>query len=377
MGKFFVKKRYRPIEIINFRYFDYQLFGIIIILTITGLFFLYSASSAYAYSMKNGDMLYYFKKQLIWVIFALFLISLTTITDLEKIRKYIPFITFATIILLIITLFMPKIQNTKRWIPLKFMNLQTSEIAKITLILYISDYIDRNYSKIKNIKYLIKPFIIISVILFLIAIEPDLGTPALIFSVVIIIFFISGVNPMYILLPVFLGIILGIYEIKRHPYRLERIQTFLSPWDDPTGKSFQLIQSLIAIGSGWWFGRGPGNSIIKLNYLPESHTDFIFPVVAEETGFIGVLIIAILFFSFFKRTLKIAINAKNIFLFYITLSSGLMITIQAFFNIAMCSGMIPTKGLPLPFFSYGGSSIISTMILCGFILNVSLRRKKI
>jgi len=376
MGKQFVRKSRSSIEKINMRYFDYKLFGIIILLAITGLFFLYSASSAYAYSTKN-DMLYYFKKQAIWVIFASLLMITITFVNLENIRKYMPYIMLVTIFLLIITLFMPKIQNTRRWIPLKIMNLQTSEIAKIVFVLYISDYIDRNFSKIKNLKYLIKPILVVSIILILIAIEPDLGTPALIFVVMISVLFVSGINLLYILIPLAVGVLLIISEIIRHPYRLARIKTFLSPWDDPTGKSFQLVQSLVAIGSGWWFGRGPGNSIINLNYLPESHTDFIFPVVAEETGFIGVCIIMILFFSFFKRTLHIALHAKDTFLFYVAFTSGFMITVQAFFNIAMTGGMVPTKGLPLPFFSYGGSSIVSTMILCGFILNVSLRRKGI
>jgi cell division protein FtsW len=376
MGKFSLKNSIGTTEKLNIRDFDYPIFSIIIFLSVLGLFFLYSASSSYAYLSKN-DLGYYFKKQVIWFFLSMAVMLGISFVNLTRIRNYIPFLVIGIIILLAITLFMPKIQNARRWIPLKIMNLQTSEIAKVVFILYLSDYIDKNFSKIKQINYILKPILITSIILVLIAIEPDLGTPAIMFSVFIIVMFVGGTRAIYLITPLILAAILGIIEIKKHPYRLERLKVFLSPDIDPIGRGFQPLQSMIAIGSGWWFGRGPGNSIMKLSYLPQSHTDFIFPIVAEETGFLGVLIILILFYSFFKRTIKISMRAKNMFLSFLSFSSGLMIVIQAFFNIAMTGGMVPTKGLPLPFFSYGGSSIISTMILCGFILNASLRRKRL
>lgn len=361
---------------INIRFFDYQLFTAIIILIITGLSFLYSSSSAIAISRFN-DPAYYFKKQLIWSFASVIIMLFISFIEIEKLRKYIPFVLISVIFLLVITLFMPKIQNTRRWIPLGFMNLQTSEIAKIAFVLFISDYTDRNFSKLKNIKFFLKPLSVIGVMITLIALEPDLGTPALIFGCSLIILFSYGANIIHILLPLILGFIGVVIEIFRHPYRIQRIKTFLSPWDDPTGKSFQLVQSLVAIGSGWWFGKGPGNSIMKLNYLPESHTDFIFPIIAEEIGFIGITALIFIFVFIFIRGYSISKNSKNSFLSVLSYSSVLIITVQALFNIAMTAGLVPTKGLPLPFFSYGGSSIITNMILCGFILNTSLRRKKI
>ncbi len=369
-------KRKKIITYSDLRFFDRYLFLITIILVVIGLIFLCSSSSAISITRYNNAYTIFFK-QLIWSLIAFVIMIYITLYDLEKLRNKIPYIMFFLILLLFITLFMPPIQNTRRWIPLKIINLQTSEFAKIGVILYLSHFVDKYYSKINNIKILLKPAIIISIILILIALEPDFGTPMLIFITSIAILFIAGIKISYILIPLILMIPIATIEIIRHPYRINRIKAFLNPWEDPTGKSFQIVQSLVAIGSGWWFGKGPGNSIMKLKYLPESHTDFIFPIIAEETGFIGVVIIISLFILFFSRTLIIAKKAPSVFLSTLAFSSGFMITFQALFNIAMSAGVVPTKGLPLPFFSYGGSSIIATLIMVGFILNTSIRRKKI
>lgn len=358
------------------RFFDRYLFLITVILVISGLAFLCSSSSAISLS-KYGNAYTIFLKQLIWTIIGFFLMVYISFVNLEKIRDKIPVIMIMVILLLIITLFMPPIQGAKRWIPLKILNLQTSEIAKLAIILYVAHFIDKNYSKLTKIKVLIKPIIIISIILILIALQPDIGTPVVIFITTIAIFFVSGLSLRYLITPIVLSIPFIIFELYKHKYRIERIKAFLDPWKDIHGKSFQLVQSLAAIGSGWWFGKGPGNSIMKLKYLPESHTDFIFPIIAEETGFIGVSTIVSLFLIFFIRSIIISKNTSSLFLSILSFSAGFLITFQAFFNIAMSSGLIPTKGLPLPFFSYGGSSIIVNLTLVGIILNVSMRRRKI
>lgn len=349
------------------KFFDYTLFSLIVFLSILSLITLLSVTSV---TSPN-----YFKKQLLWHFLAFCIMIITTFIDLRKLREYIPFINFGIIFLLLITLFMPPIQNVHRWIPLGFMRLQTSELVKISVIFFLADYLDRNYSKMNSPKFLVKPALIFSTMLFLIALQPDLGTPALIFAVILFSLFSAGVKPIYILAPVIAAIPLVIVELYRHPYRLMRLKTFLSPWENAKNETYQLAQSLIAIGSGGWFGVGAGASSIKLKYLPEAHTDFIFPIIAEEFGFIGSLTIISAFLYILKRSMDISFSAQDYFHRYLSAFSAFMLVSQAFFNISMTAGMIPTKGLPLPFFSYGGTSIIVTMILCGFILNSSRMRE--
>lgn len=351
------------------KFFDYTLFSAILTLTIFSLITLYSATSI------NAPQ--YFIKQFVWVLISFFIMLFIIFIDIESIRDYIPFIMLSTIALLVIVLITPKIQNVHRWIPLKFMNFQPSEFAKIAVILYIANYCDLNFSKLNEIKFLIKPAITIGIILILIAMEPDLGTPFLIFAVSSLLFFLTGVKLKYLIIPIISSIPLITVEIIRHPYRLTRLKTFLAPWENMKKETYQLAQSLIAIGSGGWLGVGAGASKIKLKYLPESHTDFIFPIIAEEFGFMGSFFIIFLFLVIIYRGFLIAKTAKNHFLSLLAAGSTLFIFIQALFNIAMVSGLIPTKGLPLPFFSYGGTSIMTTMIFCGFILSVSIRRSNI
>jgi len=353
----------------NLKFFDYSLFLSIILVILFSLIIIFSVTS-----ITNIG---YFKKQLLWFIIGFIGMIITIFIDIEKMREYIPYMIIVVISLLFITLFMPPIHNVHRWIPLKFFNFQPSELAKILTILYISDYCDRNFSKINNLKFFIKPAIIIGIILALIALEPDLGTPVLIFGVIILTLFVAGIKIKYLLMPIISSIPILIYELYKHRYRLERLKTFLFPFEKINKETYQLAQSLIAIGSGGWFGVGPGASTMKLKFLPESHTDFIFPIIAEEFGFIGTTAIILFFLYFFYRGFVISKMAKNYFLSLIAISSTMMIVFQALFNIAMTVGVIPTKGLPLPFFSYGGTSIIVTMLFCGLILNVSINRKSI
>ncbi|MDO8806579.1 MAG: FtsW/RodA/SpoVE family cell cycle protein, partial [Elusimicrobiota bacterium] len=162
--------------------------------------------------------------------------------------------------------------------------------------------------------------------------------------------------------------------LARKPYRIARLKNFLSPWDDSAGTGYQLVQSLLAVGSGGWFGKGIGASKLKLMYLPVPHTDFIFPVVAEELGLIGGLFIVGLFTALLLKGARIARNAPSLYTALAAFGLTLVITLQAFFNLAMTIGLLPTKGIPLPFFSYGGSSILTSMIMVGIILNISAHR---
>lgn len=356
---------------------DFSLFFIVLILLGMGLISLFSASAIYATS-KGLDSLFYAKRQALWMLIGLGLAFVIARVDLEKIRKFIKPAVILTAVLLVVTLFMPPVAHVRRWIPLGLMKLQMSEFAKIVLVLYLADFFDRNVSGIASDPWkLRRPLGAMALILGLIAVEPDLGTPTLIFGAAILMFFAAGVKVRFILLPIAATIPVFIFELFRHPYRLARLKTFISPWESASGAGYQMVQSLLAVGSGGWLGKGLGASQLKLLYLPEPHTDFIFPVIAEETGFIGSLFIITLFLALLVKGVRIARNAPSFYTALTALGLTLMIALQAFFNIAMATGLIPTKGIPLPFFSYGGSSILATMLAVGIILNISAHRNQV
>ncbi|OGS08326.1 MAG: cell division protein FtsW [Elusimicrobia bacterium RIFOXYA12_FULL_51_18] len=353
---------------------DFPLFLIILSLLGLGLVSLFSASAIYA-SNKGLASLFYTKRQAIWMILGLGAAAGIARIDLERIRKFIKPGVILTVLLLGATLFMPPVAHVRRWIPLGFMKLQMSEFAKIVLVLYLADFFDRHLSHIaSNPKQLLKPLGAMAIILALIAREPDLGTPALMFVTAIFMFFAAGVKLRFILMPIAAMIPVFIVELFLHPYRIARLKTFLSPWESASGAGYQLAQSLLAVGSGGWLGKGLGASQLKLMYLPEPHTDFIFSIIAEETGFIGSLLIVLLFLGLLIKGVRIARNAPSFYTSLTALGLTLMITLQSFFNMAMTMGLIPTKGIPLPFFSYGGSSILASMIAVGIILNISAHR---
>ncbi|MBI5744459.1 MAG: putative lipid II flippase FtsW [Elusimicrobia bacterium] len=358
----------------SLRFMDYSFFFIVTSLLVIGLVSLFSASALYA-ANKGLDSLFYTKKQALYILLGFGLMAMSARLDMEKVRSWIKPVVLLTLVLLIVTLFMPKVAGVRRWIPLGFFKLQMSEFVKPVLILYLADFFDRSASRIQaDWRELLKPFLVTILTLGLVAAEPDLGTPALLFAVALGVFFAAGVKLRYLLAPIAMGLLVLVEELARKPYRIERLKNFLSPWRDPTGTGYQLVQSLLAVGSGGWFGKGLGASKLKLMYLPEPHTDFIFPVVAEELGLLGGLLIAGLFVGLLVKGARIARNAPSLYTSLAALGLTLTITLQAFFNLAMATGLIPTKGIPLPFFSYGGSSIWSSMIMVGLILNVSAHR---
>ncbi|MBI4351283.1 MAG: putative lipid II flippase FtsW [Elusimicrobia bacterium] len=368
------KPAYNTIANRSLKYVDYPVFFIVAILLMLGLVSLFSASALYAVN-KGLDSLFYAKKQALYILFGLGLMAAAAKADLERIRPYIKPLVIATLVLLALTLFMPPVAHVRRWIPLGFMKLQTSEFAKCVLVLYLADFFDRTISHIQaDRRELLKPLGVTALMLGLIAAEPDLGTPSLLFAVTLAVCFAAGVKLRYLLAPLAAAVPVFIIELFRHPYRMARLRNFLSPWDDASGTGYQLVQSLLAVGSGGWFGKGLGASKLKLMYLPEPHTDFIFPVVAEELGLVGGLFIVGLFTALLLKGARIARNAPSLYTALTAFGLTLVIALQAYFNLAMAIGLVPTKGIPLPFFSYGGSSILASMIMVGVILNVSAHR---
>ena len=368
------KPAYNIISNRSLKYMDYPVFFIVAMLLMLGLVSLFSASALYA-ANKGLDTLFYTQKQALYILLGFGLMMAAAKVDLERIRPYIKPAVIATLILLVVTLLMPPVAHVRRWIPLGFMKLQMSEFAKIVLVLYLADFFDRSASRLNtDLKQMARPVGVIVLMLGLIAAQPDLGTPALLFGVACLMFFTAGLKLRYLLMPIGAGLLILVEELIRKPYRLARLKNFLSPWDDASGTGYQLVQALLAVGSGGWFGKGLGASKLKLMYLPEPHTDFIFPVVAEELGLVGGLFITALFAALLVKGARIARNAPSLYTSTAALGLTLVITLQAFFNLAMAIGLVPTKGIPLPFFSYGGSSIWASMIMVGLLLNISAHR---
>ena len=368
------KPSYNLISNRSLKYINYPFLITVFILLLLGLVSLFSASAIFTEN-KGWGTFYYTKQQLKWIIIGLAAAAGAVRVDLEKWRHLIKPGLAVTALLLLITLFMPPVAHVRRWIPLGFMKLQMSEFAKPVIVLYLADYFDRNISAIQaDWKKLIGPFIAVGVLLALIAAEPDLGTPALLFAIMMALFAAAGVKMRYVLAPFGAGVLVVLILILQSPYRLARLNSYLTPFENAKGAGYQLSQSLLAVGSGGCFGRGLGASKLKLAYLPEAHTDFIFPIVAEETGLAGGLLIVGLFTALLVKGTRIACNAPSLYTSLTAFGLTLVITLQAFFNLSMAIGLIPTKGIPLPFFSYGGSSIVVTLITAGLILNISAHR---
>ena len=346
----------------------------VIIISIFGIIMIYSASEIWA-NYKFNDSFHFAKLQAIFFIIGLVAMYITSKIDYHFYQKHANLILGICILLLIIVLIpgVGKLRNGSRsWFQIGPIGLQPSEFAKIGMIIFLAKYLAHNQKELNNIiKGLLPVFIIIFLIFGLIIIEPDFGSAMVMMICLMSIIFISGVKLSFF---AFLGIggligITGLIIIA--PYRLKRIISFLNPWTDPLGSGYQIIQSLYAIGPGGLLGLGFGNSIQKQFYLPEPQTDFIFSIISEEFGFLGVLIVTFIFFVIFSLIIKIAFRQTDLFAKYLCFGLGFQIIIQAVLNLCVVVGLIPVTGVTLPFLSYGGSSLLVSMASIGIILNIS------
>ena len=327
----------------------------------------------FTYSSSAFDSSLFFKRQLIFDFLGLVaaLVLSQTYSRLQQIVKPI-WLMYITWGLLIWVLFTPKIANVHRWIHLGFFNLQPSEVAKVTLVIYLADYLSRWQGKLARNWLLLLPPLVVSGITFgLMGLAPDLGTPMLMGAVLVAMLFVAGASIKHLLIMFAATTPLILYQLIFYRYRLERLLSFLNPEAQAGGAGYQLMQSFMAVGSGGWFGKGLGNSELKLEYLPAAHTDFIFSIMCEEIGLMGVMAIIACFCWLLVRGISLARVSKNSFHSLLIFGLTLTICMQAFFNMAMAIGLLPTKGIPLPFFSYGGSSVIMTLVMMGIIVNVA------
>ncbi len=356
--------------------FDFILLAAAVTLTVLGVVMVYSASTIWA-EQNLGRPYYFLERQFVWAVVSLTVMGWLSRLDYNRLREWLAPIYGVTAVLLLAALFFRPIAGARRWIHLGPIGLQPAEFAKLTSVLFLASYLDRKHSKLGTPTHgLVIPLAVIGVLLALIGKEPDLGTPAMMFGVAVLVLFVAGARVRWIFAAVGAAIPLVIEELWRKPYRRARLMTFLTPFENIKGTGYQLAQAILAVGSGGWFGKGFGASQLKLMYLPKPHTDFIFPVICEELGLVGALVVLGLFATILVRGVRIARQAPN--LFGTLLASGITFTIvlQAFFNIAMAIGLLPTKGIPLPFLSFGGSSLLSTLAGVGVLLSVSRQSRE-
>jgi len=349
---------------------------ITMVLICIGIVMVYSASSCYAYD-KFQDSAFFLKKHILHFIIGLILAVFTLKMDYRKLKSHTKTLLTISFIILMLVL-VPGIGHeaggAKRWIKLGILGFQPSEFAGLFLIIYLADVLERKQGSIKSFLHgFLPPLAITGSVVSLILLQPDLGTSAMLLAVSIIMLFASGANIAH-LFP-FIGVSLPAlyFLIFRVPYRLRRIIGYLDPWGDAQGSGFQIVQSFLALGSGGILGVGLGFSRQKLFYLPQVHTDFIFSIIGEELGLIGTLGIVILFSLFVWQGLKISLKAGDMFGKFLALGITVSIALKAIINIAVSTGAMPTKGLPLPFISYGGTALIFNMIAVALLLNISKR----
>lgn len=352
---------------------DLLIFISIIILLAVGIVMIYSASSIRSL-LEHQDSFFYLRKQTSWAIVGMGLLLLTLRINYRYYRYWSKPIMLVALILLILVLF-PGIGvmrgGSRRWLGMGDFLFQPSELAKISLVIYLALYLSEKKDRIFQLKGIIPPLLISSAVAGLILLEPDLGTALTIMGTCLVILFAAGVPLIYLLGLGFMGLPLLSYFILAEEYRRRRLFAFLNPWVDPLDTGFQIIQSLFALGSGGLFGLGLGMSRQKFFYLPEPGTDFIFAVLGEELGFLGTSLIVLLFFFFAWRGLRVAIGAPDLFGSLLALGITTMIVLQALINIGVVTGSMPVTGITLPFISYGGSSLVITLCGVGILLNIS------
>jgi len=353
---------------------DILLFLITITLTGIGILMIYSASAIFA-KEYTGDSYYFLKRHLCWVtlgLIGLFCAWKLNYHFLQKKSKFFFFISLFLIILTLIPGLGYKISGATRWLKIGFLTFQPSELVRIAFVIYLTDFIVRKRKELESFfKGFIPSLVFFGIIAIILLKQPHLGMVILLGIVTISILFVGGIKTQHLMILVLISIPILYFLIQSAPYRANRLAIFLNPWVDPEHKGYHIIQSLIALGSGGLYGVGLGESKLKLFYLPQSSTDFIFAVIGEEGGFLLTVIVIILFLLFTFAGVKISLSAADSYGSLLAFGITTLIIFQSLLNISVVTGVIPTTGMPLPFISFGGSSLIINMIGVGIILNIA------
>jgi cell division protein FtsW len=355
---------------------DPVLLSIVLALLMGGFVILASASISISDNAANNPF-FYVQRQLLAAAIGAGAGFVCLFIPMQVWRNLGPLMLFVGIALLVVVLIPGvgrEVNGSTRWVRLGIMNLQVSEPARLCFLLYLAGYlVRRNKSLREEFTGFLRPMIVLSIACVLLLLEPDFGAAVVLLATAMIMMFVAGARIRDFLVFFALAVVAMIALAIASPYRMKRITGFLDPWADPFNSGFQLTQSLIAIGRGEWFGVGLGDSVQKLFYLPEAHTDFVFAVYAEEFGLLGSVVLIALFLALLWRIFKLAMRAaeaERFFEAYIAIGLGSWLGIQAFINIGVNMGLLPTKGLTLPLISYGRSSLIITMICIALLLRI-------
>ena len=355
---------------------DGWVIGPVAALLLIGLVMVASASIGMS-DREIGQPFFYFERQLVYVVLGLAAAAVAVLIPTAVWEKYsmvLLALGFALLVLVLVPGVGHEVNGSRRWVRLGFMNFQVSELARVLLLTYVASYAVRRAGELSSeFKGFVRPVLVLGAAAVLLLAEPDFGAATVLMATGLAVLFLAGARVVHLLVPVVLGAgMLAVLAITS-PYRLRRLTAFRNPWEDPFDSGFQLVQSLIAIGRGEWFGVGLGSSVQKLFYLPEAHTDFVFAVLAEELGFAGVLLVLGLFAVLVGRALAISRNAARAglgFQSYLAAAVGIWLGLQTFVNVGVNMGLLPTKGLTLPLLSYGGSSMLVTLGWLGVLLRV-------
>jgi cell division protein FtsW len=353
---------------------DKWLFGATLLLVVFGVVMVFSASAVMA-GERFGSPYHFLFRQLSWALTGLAAMAIIMRIDYRRWKH--PAVVFSllgvTTLLLVAVFFLDRSHNTHRWIRLGgFMSFQPSELAKPALIVFLAYFLAGRVKSIDDWRHTLLPAVIPSALLaVLIVMQPDLGTAIVCLGVTAVILYVAGMRLRYFVYSLIPIVPALAYLLIAVPWRLQRILVFLDPDRDPRGPGFQLTQSLIAVGTGGVTGLGLMEGKQKLFYLPEPHTDFIYAVAAEELGLIGAGLVAALFFIFAWRGFRAALRARDPFGRFLASGITAMVVVQAFFNMSVVLALLPTKGIPLPFISYGGSSLFIMLASVGVLLNIT------
>lgn len=349
------------------------LFGAVYTLVAIGIVMTYSASAVYAEYVYDNPQ-HFLVRQILYAVLGSLLMIMTASVKIKFWQEKSRHLALLAILFLILVYF-PGIGTAaggaQRWINLGVVHFQPAEFAKVVVCLYMADYLTRKRKLIQEggLKVYLPPLTLVGLICALTLIQPDLGSTAFIFVLVAIMIFLTGLKVRYVGFAAMIVLPAFYFLVVKVPYRMSRLSAYLNPWDDPQGSGFQIIQSFLAFGLGGIQGVGLGQSMQKLFYLPSSYNDFIFSVIAEETGFIGCFSVILIYFVIFLCGFGLSRKLQDPFQRLLVISLTLMIVLQALIHMLVTTGLVPTKGLPLPFVSFGGTSLLFNFMAFGLILS--------